>query len=330
MQGKFIVAGIALLAGLGGAAPASAESGRLADFSFRFSSQSPGSPTGLAVHAQLHRADDPNAKPSPLRSAVIEGPTGLRFDTSAVTECKASDDELRALGSDACPEASRLTVGSFSAMSGFGPPLDPFEGDVHVFNGPSQVIEVITFKGSSSSPAFDRLTISGSTLTAHPPMAPGGPPEGEQAVRSLDYQFAARAAHGKSLITTPTACPASGQWTTTARFGFADGSTDTVASRTPCAQGSHQPRLRLAVRPRRVRAGRRVRLRFRVRSTAENCISAARVRVGGRSVRTNRRGQAALTIRFGRRGARRARVTSPACRPASALVRVLAHRQRAG
>src|SRR5439155_2509293 len=122
--------------------------------------------------------------------------------------CRASDDEMRLRGSDACPPETRLTVGSFSAMTGAGPPLDPLAGDDHVFNGPNQLIEIITIPGGDASPAFDRLTIDGSTLTAHPPKAPGGPPEGESSVRSIDFQVPVRTAGGRSLITTPPDCPA--------------------------------------------------------------------------------------------------------------------------
>ena len=234
MRRALLVATV-LLAGLG-AAPASAESGRLADFSLGLTSHAPGSPTGIAIRVLFHRAGDPNAKPAALRSAVVRAPTGLQFDSGAVSECTASDAEIHVLGSDACPAASRLAVGSFSAMTGFGPPVDPLTGDDHVFNGPNQLIEVITAPGTPVSPAFDRLTISGSTLTAHPPNAPGGPPDGQSAVRSIAFAIPVRAAGGRSLITAPPTCPASGVWTSTGTFGFADGTGETVASTTPCTR----------------------------------------------------------------------------------------------
>ena len=322
-----LIVAVALLAL--GAAPAHADSGRLADFSQAFTTKDPGSPTGLTVHVVFRKAGDPSGKPPALRSAVIRGPDGLRFDTSAVPECTASDEELRARGADACPQDSLLTVGSFSSISGFGPPLDPFLGDDYVFDGRDQLIEVITFKDNKASPAFDRLTISGATLTAHPPMAPGGPPDGEMAVKSLDFAIPARTARGKSLITTPAACPAGGQWTTTATFGFGDGSSDTVSSRAPCVAAGvpptrpRPPALRLAVRPRRVRTGRLVHLRLRARSSSRSCISGARVRVAGRAVRTNRRGRATLTLRFVRAGARRVRATHRGCRAARTSLRVV-------
>src|SRR5207244_2907117 len=127
---------------------AAAEQGRLADFSLGLTSPASGSPTGVKVHVLFHRAGDPNAKPPALRSAVIDAPAGTRFDSGAVTECTASDAEIHVLGSDACPAESQLTLGSFSAMTGFGPPIDPLAGDDNVFNGPGQLIEIITAPGT--------------------------------------------------------------------------------------------------------------------------------------------------------------------------------------
>lgn len=205
-----------------------------ASFSLRFTTRSPNSPTGVAFHVLLRRSGDPSAKPPPLRSALIKGPPGLTFDTSALTECTASDLELRLFGSDACPSQSQLTVGTLTGVTGFGPPIDPLVGQDHVFNGPNELVEVITAPGTPLSPAFDRLRISGSTLRAHPPTVPGGPPDGRTAIRSITFGIPVRVANGRSLITTPARCPADGKWTTTATFYFGDGSVATVVSHSPC------------------------------------------------------------------------------------------------
>ena len=319
------IATVGLVAALGAtAAPAGADNGRLADFGLGLSSTSPGSPTGVSVHVLLHRENDPEAKPSPLRSAVIELPEGLRFDTSTLPECTASDAELRTLGPDACPAETKLTVGTFSAITGFGPPADPVEAEDHVFNGHNQIIEVIAANGAPVSPGFDRLTIDGSRLTAHPPVAPGGPPEGESSVRSLDFEVPVRTASGKSLITTPPSCPDGGQWVSNASFGFADGTSDTVASATPCkrAKGG-RPRIRLTVHPRTLRAGEPARLRFRVRSSAARCRSGVTVLLRGVTARTDSHGRATLTTGFHAPGPRRARATKPGCGPAHATVTVV-------
>jgi hypothetical protein len=317
-------AGAALFAG----APAHAESGRLVDFSTRLTSTSPGTPTGLADHILLHRADDPNGKPAPLRSAVFHAPAGVRFDTTAAPQCMASDAEVQARGSDACPPETELTVGSFTALTGFGPPVDPFNGDDHVFNGPGQFIEIVTANGTFASPGFDRLTIDGSTLTAHPPVSPGGPPDGETAIRSIDFEIPVVTNAGKALITTPPACPGDGLWRASATFAFADGTSETVGSTTPCATpaAGRTPSLSVSVTPRRVHVGRATRLHLRVRSAAPRCVAGARVHFAGRALHADSRGRAAMTTTLHRAGIRRVRASHAGCGRATARVRAMRNR----
>jgi hypothetical protein len=87
------------------------------------------------------------------------------------------------------------------------------------------------------------------------------------------------------------------------------------------AVGGDRPRMRVSVRPRRTRAGRRTRFRVRVRSSGE-AVRGARVRLGGRSARTNVRGRAVIAKRFNRAGVRRVRATRSGYASASARVRV--------
>jgi hypothetical protein len=83
-----------------------------------------------------------------------------------------------------------------------------------------------------------------------------------------------------------------------------------------------RPALRLRVSPRRVRAGERVRLRFSVRSGGSP-VRRATVRIAGRSVRTNRRGRASMSIRFERVRSYAARATRSGYRPDTARVRAV-------
>src|SRR5688500_17719725 len=130
------VAAAALTAICGGAtAPALADDGRLAEFDLGFATPKPSSPTGMTVHLLFRKASDPEAKPSPLRAAQVSLPDGSRIDTTTLPQCTATDQEFEALGSEACPDDTRLTVGAFSAITGFPPPADPFMGDLHIFNG---------------------------------------------------------------------------------------------------------------------------------------------------------------------------------------------------
>jgi len=76
-------------------------------------------------------------------------------------------------------------------------------------------------------------------------------------------------------------------------------------------EGSRKPRLRVRVRPRRVKAGRPVKLRVRVtarRAGARVPVRRARVRVAGKHARTNRRGRVRIHKRNGFHEIRRYRV----------------------
>jgi hypothetical protein len=94
---------------------------------------------------------------------------------------------------------------------------------------------------------------------------------------------------------------------------------DCRARRAPAA------RLRVSVRPRLVRAGRRVRyvIRVTVRSRGRTrAVRRARVTFGGRVARTDRRGRARVTLRLRRAGRHRLRATRPGLRAGAAVVRV--------
>jgi hypothetical protein len=164
--------------------------------------------------------------------------------------------------------------------------------------------------GGSPSPGWDRLKIDGSTLSAHPPVTPGGPPDGETAVKSIAFDIPVRG----SLITTPPVCPRSGAWTTTGTFAFADGTTETASATTPCSR----PRLRLVVAPRRVRHGRVVRVRARLGGT---CHAPARLLIASRRARFRSGGRVVLRVTLHRKRLYTVRATAPGCDSATARIR---------
>jgi hypothetical protein len=63
---------------------------------------------------------------------------------------------------------------------------------------------------------------------------------------------------------------------------------------------------------------------YGIRDGKRSRLARVRVRLGGKSVRTNRRGRAGLTVRFHRAGRKRARATRSGYRSARAFVRVTA------
>ena len=87
------------------------------------------------------------------------------------------------------------------------------------------------------------------------------------------------------------------------------------------AGGAAKPRMRIRVAPRRVRAGRRTRIRFRVTSRGRP-VPGAKVRFAGRTKRTGRRGRAVMVRRFTSPGPRRAVARKRGKRTASVRVRV--------
>lgn len=93
-------------------------------------------------------------------------------------------------------------------------------------------------------------------------------------------------------------------------------------------------RIRVRVRPRRVPLGRRSRVRFHVTRVAAGerfALASARIRLGGRTVHTNRRGRASIRYRpRGRPGPRRARVRFAGLRTALRTIRVVARSRRPG
>jgi hypothetical protein len=126
---------------------------------------------------------------------------------------------------------------------------------------------------------------------------------------------------GSNVFETPVADPLSLE-----RLNFALG----PASGEPPAEAALRP-LRLTVAPRRVRAGRRVRLSVRVTTEAgarRRAVRRAVVRVGGRRTRTNRRGRAVLAVRFRRAGRQRAVASRKGFFSGYAAVRVLRRRHR--
>jgi hypothetical protein len=296
---------------------AGATTGRRADFDLGLATHTPERTSALTLHV-LYKADDPDAKPSPIRKVVIATPQGTRFHTDAVASCSASNDELMAEGSGACPAGSRIGTGRLTAISGFGPPADPVNGDLTLFNGGDAIIEVVTAPGTDRTLGIDRLRIDGSTLTGSPPTTPGGPPDGETAVRQIDFTIDA----ATRFVSTPSTCPASGAWMSTGTFGFADGAEESVASTTPCdAPAVPHATARLAILPHAAKVGRATRFVAQVRGAAARCATGATVRVGGRRAKTSASGRIALTVTVRRSGLHRATAKKPGCPTLTAAFR---------
>jgi len=301
-----------------------------AELRVAFTTDRPAATSGLSLHVVYRDPDDPEGKAPALTKAAFTLPHGTRIDNAAVPQCMATDEELRASGRDACPEESRIGGGTLVATA--GSPADPVHTDVTVFNGPGQIIELVTFEGTNQTAGFDRLTVEGSTLRAHPPFTPGGPPDGRTTIREVKITIPPRGA----LVTTPPSCP--GRWQATGAFSFEGHPDTTVVAPMPCRReeappaggaagdpltgpaASPAPRIRLRVTPRRARRGRRTTIRVVVTGPPA-CTAGATVRLRRARARTNTRGHATLRVRL--RRSVTVRVTKRGCRPARARLRVI-------
>lgn len=306
------------------AGAAAAESTPAANFALGFSSSQPHTATRVGLHIFFKDPADPTAKPSPQRKIVIQLPAGARIDGAAVPACAADDPQLIAQGPAACQAGSKVGAGTLTLFTGGGPLFDPFIDDVKLFNGGRELIEVFNKQGSETTTATGRRTYTDArTLSESPLPQPGGPPNGESTVRSLDYRLdALRGPAGRAFITTPSTCPGSRRWTSRLTFVTADKHTYTARATTPCRVGAAQ--IRAAITPHRILSGRTLRFRVRVRSSQERCTQRALIRIGGASpARSDTHGRATVVARFVRRGGRRLTASHEGCRSGHVSVRVL-------
>jgi hypothetical protein len=87
-------------------------------------------------------------------------------------------------------------------------------------------------------------------------------------------------------------------------------------------QPAGKPRLALSVSPRTTLAGRRTRFHFTTYRAGGGLRANVRIRAGGKTVRTNRRGRAGLTVLFKRPGRHTVRATRKGYAPAKRTIRV--------
>ena len=301
------------------AGPAQGQDPNRSDFLFDLATTQPGAAARMSFDVRYRNPRDPEGKPPAVSAAEFRLPAGTRIDTAAAPRCRATDDELRSRGSSACPPETRVGGGTLTADTGFGPPTDPLRGDVTVFNGDRQLIEVVTAPGTDRVLGLDRLTVEGSTLTAHPPATPGGPPDGRTAVKDIRLTV-----DRPGYATAPPSCPADGRWRYGASFEFADGTKADAAHTLACIAGRRaRPAMRLGVRPRRARADRRTKFTFAVKSSSPSCIRGAKVRFASKRARTNRRGRATITTTIHRARRLPMNVSKRGCKTARGTVRIV-------
>jgi len=218
------------------AAPA-AYAGPRVDYKQAFTTSKPGTSTGTDTQLLYKNPKDPKAKPIPVRREEFTFPSGTTYDESVVPDCTASDLEIRLSMGSACPAASHIgSSQGDTSMTGFGTGEDAVDVDGWDNHG-----ELVLFGRSHQFPAIGAVTRGhrvGQTMIVPVPSTPGGPPDGESALRRIHHVFPARSAGTRALMRTPRKCPRSRVWTFRAKFTFADGVVERDVYRMRCKRAA--------------------------------------------------------------------------------------------
>ena len=311
---------------------AQAAGGDRQDATVGFAQTRPGVVTGDFFRLTVKDRSDPNGKPPAIRRIVEVFPRGTTGDPRAIPSCSASDAELMAQGTSACPRRSHFGDGSAELVSGFGPPLDPIELDVQaIFTGHGEAN--LATERRTGARFVTHTKFEGKKAITDIPPQPGGPPDGQTVLRRTALTFHPQVSkNGRAFVSTPSRCPASGKWRFRLLFTYADGVTQEENPTSPCSRGPRRPRCRLAlsIRPRRVHAGARHRFRLRVRRRAHGRpvpVAGAKIWFASKRRHTGHDGRTSVTARFRHPGVRRARASKHGCRAGMARVRVLPARR---
>ncbi len=221
---------IATTLALAAVAPATAFAQRQ-DASLLLTNTKPATPTGLELRIDYVNPSDPAAKPPAVRRVVETLARGARFDTAAPELCTATDLELMILGAAACPPGSVVGTGEIVLDTGI-PGARALSSAVTFLNNTGELIFL-----ASLPPAPVRLVIRASqeerTAISDAPFLPGTLPDGA-AIDTVEVDLDRIATERGSYITTPRRCPRTRRWTNRTTFTYADGATETVATRQRC------------------------------------------------------------------------------------------------
>jgi hypothetical protein len=204
--------------------------------SLTFDQQLPGTPTGVTFDIDYVNPNDAEGKPIPVRTIAALLAEGAQVHTSVPEQCAAPDAQLMFQGPDACPAGSRVGIGYVRIDTGFSGSSRFIENDLVLFNRTGQLIFLFRDRGTGGR-LVSRCPIEGLRISCSAPPLPGTLPDGAAVDIVHEELFELTkmvngVKHG--YITTPGECPADGQWTNLATFGYADGASQTVETASSC------------------------------------------------------------------------------------------------
>jgi hypothetical protein len=223
------------MAAAAAALPAAAQAGPRFDYRQVFTTDKPGKSTGIDTQILYKHPNDPNAKPPAVREEVFTFPIGTTFDETVVPNCTLTDTELQLMGESGCPKETWVGSGhNNTSMTGFpGAGETPIVNNAFDYGGG----EFRIVGGPRDNPQIRAVAHGkrvGRVSTVTIPAMPGGPPDGQNALRRIRNIFPARSSGRRAYVRTPKRCPSTSVWTFKARLTFSDGGVERNVHRMPC------------------------------------------------------------------------------------------------
>jgi len=194
-----------------------------------FSSATPGSPSGLDVTATWTDPGGANGVPKAVTKMEFVGHPGTKFDTSALPQCRASDEDIANLSVRACPRSSKIGTVKGQGLIVTG---NPFNTIATLFNARRKIIVIVRLVDDRRLITYFRDDVKGGSVAVNLKI-PGGVALTKFEAH-VPRHFRRYKGKRRAYLRTPATCPPSGVWTTKTIFTYRDGSTQQSAVTTPC------------------------------------------------------------------------------------------------
>jgi hypothetical protein len=202
-------------------------------FKLTFTSATPAANTGIKFLTDRFDYEAPKAgeKADTVATTTFIMQKGTKTNTSAVPNC--SKATLVAEKPENCPKGSKVGSGKAWVITGL-PSVDKSTGleeEAQIFAGKGRLFAYLTglrttvielpMKGNRIIAAVPRLCLVDTEKNCE---------SGEAVLKKLQVSIKP----SKGLIKTPRTCPASGKWTNSVQYRYANGDAETVKSTSRC------------------------------------------------------------------------------------------------
>jgi len=188
-----------------------------------------GKPTGLK--AALNATDPGAVQPQGLKTLTITLPSGTKFNfkSSALSQCKVSDTEIKATGGAACPAKSR--IGSGEALANGAPVIPAIPENATAYAGSGQIIFLLAPKGPAGQVLVLHGKVSKNVVTTQVPVISAG---GLNIVITSLNLTVKTIGSGKQAFITAGKCT-KGKFPVKSQFVYQTGSPITISSSSKCS-----------------------------------------------------------------------------------------------